>query len=50
MTEEQQASGWVLFLIGFCTGLPLGMIVIAICAGWYDEVMKLIEKKKKKSR
>lgn len=50
MTEDQQASLWVIFMIGFVCGLVVGMIVISICAGWYDEIMKLIEKKKKKSR
>ena len=47
MTEEAQASMWVIFMIGFVLGLVLGMIVISICAGWYDEIMKIIEKKKK---
>lgn len=50
MTEDQQASAWMLLMIGFIAGLVVGMLVISICAGWYDEIMEIIAKKKKKGR
>lgn len=39
-------SFWVWFLLAYAAGFIMGMLVCAICAGWFDD----IEKKNKKSR
>ena len=39
-------SFWVWFLLASAAGFIMGMLVCAICAGWFDD----IEKKNKKSR
>ena len=40
MTEVVIASLWVWFLIDFIAGEILGMIICAICAGWFDKIFK----------
>ena len=49
MTETMvQDSLWVFLLIAFLAGVALGIITCAICAGWYDEIMEKMGKKKRR--
>ena len=47
MTEDTLASLWVMLLVAFVAGEALGMVVCAICAGWFDKIMNEKTKKKK---
>lgn len=48
MTEEMLDGLFIYCLIAFLMGEALGIITCAICAGWFDKIMK--EKAKKRGR
>lgn len=49
MTEDLLYGIFIYCLVSFIIGEALGMWICAICAGWFDKIMKEKAKKKKRS-
>ena len=48
MTEDLLYGLFIYCLVSFLIGEALGIWTCAICAGWFDKIMKDLAKKKKK--